>query len=35
MRFLGQKVPTTGRIHHNFTGEVVTHLNHRPERGFD
>ena len=31
MRFLGQKVPTTGRIHHNFTGEVVTHLNHRPE----
>jgi hypothetical protein len=31
MRFLGQKVPTTGHIHGNFAGEVVTDLKHRPE----
>jgi hypothetical protein len=31
MRFLGQKVPTTGRIHGRFAGEVVSDLKHRPE----
>jgi hypothetical protein len=31
MRFLGQKVPATGRIHGRFAGEVVSDLKHRPE----
>jgi len=31
MRFLGRKVPTTGQLHGNFAGEVVTNLKHRPE----
>lgn len=30
MRFLGRKVPTVG-VRGNFNGEVVTHLNSRPE----
>ena len=32
MRFLGHKVPTThGRVHGQFTGEVISDLKHRPE----
>jgi hypothetical protein len=31
MRFLGQKVPATGCINGNFTGEVVSDLKRRPE----
>ena len=32
MRFLGRKVPTThGRVHGQFTGEVISDLKHRPE----
>lgn len=31
MRFLGKKVPDTGRIHGRFKGQVITSLKHRPE----
>lgn len=31
MRFLGQKVPATGRVHGKFQGEVVSDVKTRPE----
>ena len=31
LRFLGQKLTRTGRVHGNFRGEVVTDLKQRPE----
>ena len=31
MRFLGRKVPTTGKCNGHFAGEVVSDLKHRPE----
>ena len=31
LRFLGRKVPATGRVHGAFQGEVVSDLRHRPE----
>jgi hypothetical protein len=31
MRFLGRKTPTVGGCHGNFTGEVASYLNKRPE----
>ena len=31
MRFLGHRVPATGKVHGCFKGEVVSELKHRPE----
>lgn len=31
MRFLGRKVPSQGRVHGHFKGEVISTLKHRPE----
>ena len=31
MRFLGQKVPASGKVHGHYAGEVKTTLKHRPE----
>lgn len=31
MRFLGQSVPSHGRVNGNFLGEIVSDLKHRPE----
>ena len=31
LRFLGQQVPASGRVHGHFKGEIVSDLKHRPE----
>lgn len=31
MRFLGRRVPTTGRVNGKFAGEIISDIKHRPE----